>query len=260
MPNSKLKIFYSCVFTILIFLAAGTASAQDITSGLVGHWTFDEGSGTVAGDSSGLGNTGTLTNGPVWGVGKVGGALSFDGSNDYIDAGSNAILDDMSVFSFSAWINPGTGAYGPQGTIVQKGHGDIQLTYEGWILAFYPNAPTQLTFRAVHQTNHLLIQAPPNVFTMNEWQHVVVTWDGSPNASGVKIFRNGVEVSYSTQQNGSGPKVSDVARNFLIGINSYVNTPFKGSLDDVRIYNRALSSTDIQALYALGSGPPPSDT
>jgi hypothetical protein len=51
----------------------------NITTGLVGHWKFDEGSGITAGDSSGNNNTGTLTNGPTWTTGKLGGALSFDG-------------------------------------------------------------------------------------------------------------------------------------------------------------------------------------
>jgi hypothetical protein len=51
-------------------------------NGLVGWWKFDEGSGTVAYDSSGNGNDGNLTNGPTWTTGKIGGALSFDGVND----------------------------------------------------------------------------------------------------------------------------------------------------------------------------------
>ena len=63
-------------------------SLAPFTHGLVGYWKFDEGSGTTASDSSGYGNTGTLSTGasaPGWTTGKVGGALSFDGVDDYVD-------------------------------------------------------------------------------------------------------------------------------------------------------------------------------
>jgi hypothetical protein len=85
------------IFAFSILLLPTGAYAQDITSGLVGHWTFNEGSGTVAGDSSGLWNTGTLINGPVWSTGKIGGALDFDGSDDYISTGN--FIEDTGTLS-----------------------------------------------------------------------------------------------------------------------------------------------------------------
>jgi hypothetical protein len=96
-------------------------------SGPVGWWKFDESSGTTAADSSGSGNTGSLINGPVWTSGQIGNALSFDGSNDVVNAGSSASLDDLPALTLSAWINPATATYGPQGTVATKGHGSIQL-------------------------------------------------------------------------------------------------------------------------------------
>jgi len=66
------------------------AQTADITTGLVGHWTFNEGAGTTASDSSGNNNTGTLINGPIWTTGKIGQALDFDGVNDYVDLGGGA--------------------------------------------------------------------------------------------------------------------------------------------------------------------------
>ena len=77
-------------------------------AGLVGYWKFDESSGTTAADSSGQGNNGTLSGGPVWQPtgGKVGGALSFDGIDDRVDiAGSVAYATQNAPFSFSAWFN-----------------------------------------------------------------------------------------------------------------------------------------------------------
>ncbi|MFH1188936.1 MAG: hypothetical protein V1652_03785 [bacterium] len=74
---------------------------------LVGYWTFDESSGTNASDISGTGNNGTLINGPLWGTGLMDGGLIFDGSNDYVNAGSSSTLKvDNSSFTVGAWIKP----------------------------------------------------------------------------------------------------------------------------------------------------------
>jgi hypothetical protein len=81
------------------------AQTPDLLTGLIGHWTFDEGSGTTVADSSGNNNTGTLVNGPTWDTGKIGGALSFDGSDDYVDA-SNLSYNTDYPLTVSLWIQP----------------------------------------------------------------------------------------------------------------------------------------------------------
>ena len=73
------------------------------TDGLVGWWKFDETSGTVAHDSSGNGNDGSLNNGPSWITGKIRGALSFDGMNDYVLIPATSDLD-LAHLNISAWI------------------------------------------------------------------------------------------------------------------------------------------------------------
>ena len=236
----------SCVFSIL----PDTSMGQ---SGPVGWWKFDESSGTTAADSSGSGNTGSLINGPVWTSGQIGNALSFDGSNDVVNAGSSASLDDLPALTLSAWINPATATYGPQGLIATKGHGNIELLYEGWVAAFNTANPTSLEFRVKYSTTDLQIRVPSNSATMNEWQHIAITWDGSANAAGVKIYKNGSELTYTLQQNGVGTRVSDSTRDFRIGDNAYANSPFKGMLDDIRIYNRVLSASEIQSVYNAGA-------
>ena len=75
-----------------------------ILNGLVGWWKFDEGSGTVAYDSSGNGHDGNLTNGPTWVAGKIGGALSFDGVNDHVIAHNFLGIGGSNPRSISAWI------------------------------------------------------------------------------------------------------------------------------------------------------------
>ena len=78
------------------------------SEGLVGWWSFDEGSGTIAYDRSGNNNNGTLINGPTWTQGKVGGALSFDGVDDYVVVPHNSTLNITSSITIMAWIKPQT--------------------------------------------------------------------------------------------------------------------------------------------------------
>ena len=82
--------FLSIVSTILFLVSFSLVSAATITLppnnlGLIGYWSFDDESGTVATDHSGNGNDGTLQGDPTWTNGKKGGALDFDGSDDYVD-------------------------------------------------------------------------------------------------------------------------------------------------------------------------------
>jgi len=70
----------------------------------VGSWSFDEGTGTIANDSSGNNNNGTLYNGPIWEEGQVNKALSFDGSNDYVDCGNDESLNITDKITIEAWV------------------------------------------------------------------------------------------------------------------------------------------------------------
>ena len=87
------------------FGGGGTIPEDTMTRGLVGYWSFDEGSGNIAYDISGAGNHGTLMNNPTWSDGKVSGGLTFDGTDDYINCGDNASLDiGTGDLSITAWI------------------------------------------------------------------------------------------------------------------------------------------------------------
>ena len=77
-----------------------------LTEGLVGWWKFDETDGNIAYDSSGNGNNGNLTNGPIWVTGKISGALSFDGSDDFVDLGNSSNLALTQNKSLSIWLKP----------------------------------------------------------------------------------------------------------------------------------------------------------
>jgi len=93
-------LFFVSLFPLSIF--SGVVDSQP--QGLVGYWNFDQGSGTTASDSSGYNNHGTIY-GASWTSGKVGGALSFDGLDDYVDCGNSETLDPTQEATVEAWVN-----------------------------------------------------------------------------------------------------------------------------------------------------------
>jgi len=98
------RISLGLVFLLiaLVFLLPSPLAAQ---TGPVVHWQLNEGSGTIAGDSSGNGNFGTLVNGPVWTTGIEGTALRFDGVDDYVEVGNSASLNPAAELSLAVWVN-----------------------------------------------------------------------------------------------------------------------------------------------------------
>src|SRR3990167_6079208 len=100
--QATLQQLSSVLQALKTLLSSLISQTQAQTSGLVGYWTFDEGSGATAADSSGNNNTGTLVNGPSWTTGKIGQALSFDGVDDLVTA--SGISNTPSAFTLSAWI------------------------------------------------------------------------------------------------------------------------------------------------------------
>ena len=229
-----------------------TSPTTKLTSGLVGYWTFDgkdiNWTANTTTDKSGNSNTGTLTNmstttSPT--IGKIGQGLRFDASNDCVNAGSGSSLDNLDTkggLSVSAWIYPNS--MGSSGHIINKDLNAVGFWYflqSGSNLRFIKDGSTDLT---VHSSGGL---------SAKQWQHVAVAWDGSTTATNVHIYVNGVETSYATQTNGDS-LVSDASSNLLIGGRTAANctTVFDGLIDEVRLYNRVMSQSEIKQLYNMG--------
>ena len=202
-----------------------TPPRPDILSGLVANWKLDEGSGTTATDSSGNNNTGTLTDGPTWTTGKIGSALNFDGVNDLVAFPGQT----LATFTYSAWINHGdTATYQNILRTTDVSDFAIYLTNGDKINFFYAGSN--------HTSN--------TVVPLNSWAHIAVV----NNAGSVTFYLNGVA-------DGTATGAPSFTYNGF-GISNAGSFPFLGKMDDVRIYNRALSTSDIQAIYNLGSGVP----
>jgi hypothetical protein len=227
------------------------------TNGLVGYWNFDEGSGTVAADSSGNGNNGTIT-GATWTAGKVGsGALSFNGTNNYVNAGSNSSLDDIQNqggggMTVAFWINPASNA---TNYILSKGsHANLSGTWE--IAKSSATNPARLAF--FKEGNPDLSVSWNSILTTGVWQHIALTWDGTMAMSGVFIYRNGLLVTSPHGGTDGAVGNSDAANNLSIGSSNGASGYLDAGLDEVRIYNRVLSAQEVLDVYNdTGSGTPP---
>ncbi len=219
------------------YIAYYQPPAPDWFDGLVGYWKFDDGEGTIAFDSSGYGNNGTI-NGPVWIGGKYGWALDFDGVNDWVEVPKNPSLNIVNGITVAAWVY--LKASTVSGVILSSWWDGTEPD-RGIGLSLLPG---YFYFGVIDDNNCLLV---PFSFGINMWYYLVATWDGSVS----KAYVNGVEIG-SRSTSGSFTN-----QNVNLGIGSDINPfawCFNGTIDEVTIYNRALSQEEILGHYLY---PPP---
>jgi type II secretory pathway pseudopilin PulG len=237
----------SNVYCELRFQGAIWAGSQDITGGLVGYWKFDETSGTTAYDSSGYNHNGSLTNmngSTCWVTGKVDGGLEFDGVDDKVIILDQDIFDNTTELTISVWVYPEVMDGNPRAALSKR------VTYgtnEAYAVFFYTS--NLLDVDIVSNDNRF---ASYTVFSANQWYHLVVVYDGSRAINErVAVYVNSVIDRTAIESNSFIPNYSsDLVIGMLSGNSS---SYFKGIIDDVRIYNRALETSEIQALYAMGN-------
>lgn len=212
------------------------ASAQE--AGLVGHWDFDEGSGTAAADSSPVGNPGTIS-GAVWTQGVEGSALSFDGIDDFVDLGTAPFGLSGDEMTVAAWFNP-TNVEGYH-YLFSRGQyiSPFRLFLDGSALSF-----------AV-QTSGASFPTFPGAVTSGSWNHVAAVIGGGTYT----LYLNGQQVAAGALS-APGPLAPEQGR-ALIGSAVPSGNPFEGAIDEVRIYNRALSASEVSALIGSAPLPPP---
>ena len=227
-----------------LYKSGAAKFAPPTDKGLVGYWSMNEGTGTVAGDGSGNENRGTLTGGPTWVDGKRGKALNFDGNDDLVNAGSATSLDQLPAITVSAWIYPRNVAAASDDVFSKR----TAAGASGWKFGPSSTGAGRLSFVVDYDTdlNHT---SNSNVISANVWQHIAISWDGSTSAANARIYINGVETTYAQTTNGTTNRVSDAANPLTIGAQSDGGNPYNGLIDEVRIYNRALSAAEIQTLY-----------
>jgi len=214
-------------------------------TGLVAYWSFDEGSGLVAGDVSGNGHDGVLTNFPAlptWVVGKVGEALDFDGVDDYIDIADNTDFL-INTFTISLWMKTSSVfqiAMLAESTTGQQQGYQLSLATDGRVFLDVGDGTDTwcATADCVYSTSNL---------NDGNWYHIVATYgDSNGNA---EMYVNGIRESVTTL---NGNIVHDPNDPFSIGRQAWQSGSgnyFDGEIDEVRIYNRVLDSEEVKALF-----------
>ncbi|NMC14834.1 MAG: hypothetical protein GYA34_18355 [Chloroflexi bacterium] len=202
------------------------------TSGLVAYWKFNEGSGTIAADSSGNLHNGTIC-GAAWDYGILDKALKYDGINDYISFGNSGFPSYLwnGDFSVSLWIYPTSISSGDQ-YIIWFGTSDGMIYIKN----------SAVTFRFWDGSGH---QVQTTSLSNNSWYHVVVT---RSKIYGMKIFLNEELVDSNVYT----ANANSLAQDTRIGDrDNQGQYDFHGIIDEVRIYNRQLSASEITDLYNL---------
>lgn len=216
--------------------ASLTLTAKDKPdNGLLGHWTLDESTGALAGDASGNGWNGTVTNG-AWVAGKVNGALRFNGSNSVVTVGTNTALDMRAgdLFSIAFWVRGVTNNNG--GMFINKrafGLGGYEIRYTSTLGSFFRVNAGSSIVDTKFNTNLL----------DGQWHHVAAV----RTATELDTYADGV-----LQNRTSDTSLGDLSNTnpLCFGMQAGSTFGFNGDLDDIRLYRRAIPPRLIQALAA----------
>ncbi|KKU91399.1 MAG: LamG domain protein jellyroll fold domain protein [Candidatus Jorgensenbacteria bacterium GW2011_GWA1_48_11] len=219
----------------IILRSQGTITTRQ-ENGLIGYWHLDEGVATTTYDASGMGNFGSAS-GTVWISGsncKAGSCLSFNTpSFQRVLISTSTSLSSRATLTLSAWVYPtGNGGSDTMSTIIQG------LSSPAYYLSFNDSVNALSCYwygttpAGYHTTSN-------NSVPLNQWSHLVCVWDGS----NINQYINGLLAS-TTSVTGVGISPTLV----VIGAETTARQ-FQGTIDEVRIYNRALTSTEILNLY-----------
>jgi hypothetical protein len=207
---------------------------------LVGLWTFDEGSGSIAYDYSGNNATGTLISSPIWSNGKIGsGSLNFTGAGFVKIPNTSGINSITSIATVSVWIK--TSSTAEQEVFSAFSSPSSQTGYQAQILAggqasLWDNSKGNLTENTT-------------IIDDGNWHQMVAVWNGTNRLIYVDgiLATSGTETTFTTSpyDNQIGTQCSGAGSTSCSG-------SVNGLIDNVRVYNRALSATQIAAMYNGG--------
>ncbi len=206
-----------------------------LNDGLIGYWSFDNGD---ARDDSGNGNNGTAYGGVTYVDGVSGKAASFDGKTSYV-----TIINNLpKTFSISFWIN--TNNQSRMGKYAYEGDGLIWSDIGGRANDFtiaYLNNTISFFCGASNEKNMIFNKS----ITKNNWEHIVIKKDSNNSKISILINNMKNEVDYNDSS------VLNANSIISFGANILDKRFFNGFIDEVKIYNRALSDTEIKELYEM---------
>ncbi|MFA9262145.1 MAG: LamG-like jellyroll fold domain-containing protein [Undibacterium sp.] len=210
-----------------------------LDSGLKAYYPLDNGSGTTATDASTNGNNGTLTNGPTWTTGQIGGAVTFDGSDDYVGLPAK-VFGILPRGTASFWVK-GTNYTAGQHFIYEEGAG-----FNNFAAVWPDSSSSSMTLNVGSNT---AINTTKTNFSTGTWYQIAINWDGTT----ANVYVNGVldkSVAHGYSASTTSGGLPQIGR-YLAGGSG--GGYFNGSVDEFRVYNRVLSADEVGELYRLTS-------
>ncbi|HEU4331334.1 MAG TPA: PQQ-dependent sugar dehydrogenase [Lapillicoccus sp.] len=208
--------------------------ANSPTAGLVAAWSFNEASGSIATDSSGNGNTATLLNGVARTPGTAGGGLTFDGSDDYLSVPNSPSLNISGTgLTLRMSIKPQTG--GGDSVVVGKFWGSSMASpyYQYGLELLGGTMPSLL----IGTTTGVLAASMDTPLVVNQWSDLAISFDGVK----VQFYVNGASVKEVTLLG----SITARSTSLRVGADASPSQYFRGSLDEVRIYARGLTTAEL---------------
>lgn len=232
----------TCAATTAVLSLVGYAHAQSCT-GQVGYWRFD---GNTL-DSSGLANDGVFFGStPNFVAGIAGQALELNGTSDFVRVANAPSLNPAGAMSLVAWVKPRTFAGSGSDPIIDKGYFSHSFPYYQYQLNVtgnqYGNSPASFGFYSGGSGTPFGASSGGNFWSPNQWYFVVGTYDGAS----VRFFADGELLD---QQPASGA-LSDYGNPVQFGKFNNLNLYLPATIDEIRIFDRALSQDEIHALYS----------
>ena len=224
-------------------LPTSTSTTPPASGSLVAAYPFSEGAGTTVDDASSYSNDGTISGAAWTAQGRFGSALGFDGSTSKVTVNSSSSLNLRADFTLEAWVYPT--ALGGWRNVLLKQQGS-DLSY-----GLYANTDTDQPAGYIYAGAELDARGGSQI-PLNSWTHLATTHNGAE----LKLFVNG-NLAAARPAPGSVP---DSSHPLEIGGNSLWGEHFSGRIDEVRVYNRALSQSeiviDMNTALAAGTQPP----
>jgi hypothetical protein len=221
-----------------------------LKASLISCWEFDETSGTTSNDSHGS-NNGTITGATINQTGKLDKAYLYDGTGDYVNYGDAIDFERTDSFTISSWVKMGT--ISANKAIVSKMEGDN--IFRGYMFRINNlNRPT-VTLRSDNSTTNLIDVEFHSALGTTLWTHVLITYDGSSDVSGVKCYVNNTEITTKTTNNNTLSATISNSEPLNVGtLNDGAYYDWNGLIDQTAVWSKVLSTDEISDLYNTGSG------
>lgn len=231
LPRLALRLVGATGVALVLLFPVAEAAPAPAPQGPVAAYGFNDGAGPTVADATGNGNGGTISGAAWTTAGRFGSALSFDGINDWVTVPDANSLDFSTAMTLEAWVYPTSVSNWRQAVLKERTGGLVYALYAN-MSASKPSAHIWLgSDRSVLGSAKLLVST---------WTHLAVTYDDTA----LKLYVNGAQVGSTVLTGAMAPGTGPLR---FGGNSDWGSEFFKGRLDEIRVYDRALSPAEIAA-------------